>query len=66
MALSDYGSPFLIPNYFKNRLIAAASIWFEIWWSWIRVEKKPIFSGKFPKDFTFFWEEIDFLGKNFE
>src|SRR6218665_152386 len=28
----------------------AASIWFEIWGSWIRV-KKSIFPGKFPKNF---------------
>ena len=38
---------------------AAASIWFEIWGSWIRVKKCWFFTGKFPKSF-------DFPGKNFD
>src|SRR6218665_1897212 len=39
----------------KSRGIAtAASIWFEIWGSWIRVKKISIFTGKFPKNFNFF------------
>src|SRR6218665_2994275 len=39
----------------KSRGIAtAASIWFEIWGSWIRVKKISIFRGKFPKNFNFF------------
>ena len=33
---------------------AAASIWFEIWGSWIRVRQISIFPGKFPKNFDFF------------
>ena len=31
----------------------AASIWFEIWGSWIRVKKCQIFPGKFTKNFDF-------------
>jgi len=38
----------------------AASIWFEIWGSWILVKKIIfpffIFPGKFPKNFDFFWQ----------
>src|SRR6218665_1378862 len=37
--------------------LPAASIWFEIWGSWIRVKKISIFPGKFRKNF-------DFPGKN--
>src|SRR6218665_2850770 len=33
---------------------AAASIWFKIWGSWIRVNKISIFPGKFQKNFDFF------------
>jgi len=34
-------------------LDAAASTWCEIWGSWIRVQKIPIFPGKFPRNFEF-------------
>jgi len=47
--------------------LEAASIWFEIWGSWIRV-KMWIFPGKFPKNFDFFTQfhkkSLDFPGKN--
>src|SRR6218665_3766518 len=36
----------------KRRIAIAASIWFEIWGSWIWVKK--ISTGKFPKNFIFF------------
>src|SRR6218665_3190091 len=29
-------------------------MWFEIWGSWIRVQKISISTGKFPKNFNFF------------
>jgi len=35
----------------------AASIWFEIWESWIRV-KKSIFPDKFPKNFDLFLDNF--------
>src|SRR6218665_2015212 len=38
----------------KRRIATAASIWFEIWGSWIRVKKNSISTGKFPKNFNFF------------
>ena len=31
----------------KRRIATAASIWFEIWGSWIRVKKNSISRGKF-------------------
>src|SRR6218665_3182448 len=33
---------------------SAVSIWFEIWGSWIRVNRISIFPGKFPRNFDFF------------
>src|SRR6218665_2531641 len=39
---------------FKRRIATAASIWFEICGSWIRVKKISISTGKFPKNFNFF------------
>src|SRR6218665_1754424 len=38
----------------KRRIARAASIWFEIWGSWIRVKQISISTGKFPKNFNFF------------
>src|SRR6218665_1789409 len=38
----------------KRRIATAASIWFEIWGSWIRVKQISISLGKFPKQFKFF------------
>src|SRR6218665_1267636 len=38
----------------KRRIATAASIWFEIWGSWIRVKQISISTGKFPKIFNFF------------
>jgi len=37
-----------------HNLWSAASIWFEIWGSWIRVNKILIFPSKFPRNFEFF------------
>src|SRR6218665_2647567 len=37
----------------KRRIATAASIWFEIWGSWIRLKKISISTGKFPKNFNF-------------
>src|SRR6218665_3764608 len=34
--------------------VTAASIWFEIWGSWIQVNKISIFPGKLQKNFDFF------------
>src|SRR6218665_2236972 len=38
----------------KRHMSAAASIWFEIWGSWIRVNKISIFPGTFLRNFDFF------------
>src|SRR6218665_2949555 len=38
----------------KMHIIAAESIWFKIWGSWIRVKRISIFQGKFPRNFDFF------------
>jgi len=40
--------------YLYLRPQSAASIWFEIWGSWIRVNEILIFLGKFPRNFDFF------------
>src|SRR6218665_1836317 len=44
----------------------AASMWFEIWGSWIRVKKILIYPGKFPKNFDFSgkFKKFEFSGKN--
>src|SRR6218665_1037220 len=38
----------------KRRIATAASIWFEIWGSWIQVKEISISTGKFPKIFNSF------------
>src|SRR6218665_1045965 len=38
-----------------KRRIATASIWFEIWGVVNPVKKNSISTGKFPKNFNFFW-----------
>src|SRR6218665_2276934 len=51
----------------KGYIATAASIWFEIWGSWIRV-KKSISTGKFTKNFNFsvnFTKEYQVLQANF-
>src|SRR6218665_2332638 len=45
---------------------ATASIWIEIWGSWIQVKKNSIFTDKFPIKVDFcrkFHKKIDFPGK---
>ena len=52
----------------KIRIATAASIWFEIWGSWIRVKKISISTGKFLKNFNFsgnFTKEYRVLQANF-
>src|SRR6218665_1762578 len=48
-------------------LLSAASIWFEIWGSWIWVQKNFDFPGKFPKNVNFLRQfhktKFDFPGK---
>src|SRR6218665_3950057 len=53
-------------NRFLVTHVAVASIWFEIWGSWIRVNKILIFPGKFTKHLGFsgnFTRSVDFPGK---
>ena len=44
---------FLLWNEYIIYFSPAASIWFEIWGSWIRVKQISIFPGKSPKNFDF-------------
>jgi len=49
-------------------LFPAASIWFEIWGSWIRLKNISIFPGKFSKKFVFQaipHKKFDFFKANF-
>src|SRR6218665_3863172 len=48
--------------------VTAASIWFEIWGSWIQVNKILIFPGKFQRNFNFFRQfhkQFQFFQANF-
>src|SRR6218665_371587 len=49
--------------------VTAASIWFEIWGSWIQVNKISIFPGKFQRNFDLsgnFTKNFDFPRQTFE
>src|SRR6218665_578425 len=43
----------LVPRLCLGTPLAVASIWFEMWGSWIRVKKIDFFPGKFPINFDF-------------
>ena len=47
---------------------SVASIWFEIWRSWIRAKKFSIFPGKFLKNFWFYGQKnsIDFFSHSLQ
>ena len=44
----------IVLGYISLHVLPAASIWFEVWGSWIRVQKISIFPDQFTKEFRFF------------